>query len=170
MNAAEWNRELSLVGSEDRARVLVAALDGVPSRKAKAALLREWFNLCDAQAPYRVELWDAFAAVGWVTDVEDDALLPEFPVTVYRAAWEDDEIEDALSWTTSREVAERFARGLTSMRARFLGIYRDDVEPWIWQATAESAYAYFNDRGEHEVVPQVLTDVEPIAVLRTVTP
>lgn len=160
----DWNHELSMAGSENRAPVLVAALDAARTKKEKAELLREWFNLCDALAPQRHDLRRHFKAVGWVTDADEH---PDFPVTVYRAAWEDDDVETALSWTTSREKAEWFARYLTGPRAWFLGIRRDDedVVPYIWQATCESAFAYFNGRDEHEVVPEILSDIEPIAML-----
>jgi hypothetical protein len=159
----DWNKRLSLAGSENRAPVLVQALDAATTRQEKADLLREWFNLCDALSPERHSLRIHFDQVGWV----EDETPPEFPCTVYRAGWEDDDVATGLSWTTEREVAEKFARILISPRGMFLGIYRDDVEPWIWQATCVSAFAYFNGRGEHEVVPNVLTDIEPVARLIT---
>lgn len=158
----DWDNALMMADSQNRAPVLVAALNATRGKKARADLLRDWFNCCDALAPERHDLRRHFHEVGWVTDSDD---VPEFPATVYRAAWEDDDVDTALSWTTDRAVAERFAHGLGSIRAKFLGIYRDDVTPYIWQATCESAYAYFNGREEHEVVPEILTDVEPIAML-----
>jgi hypothetical protein len=158
----DWGNRLMMADSQNRAPVLVAALDAARGKKAKADLLREWFNCCDALAHERHTLRIFFAQVGWVTDSDE---VPEFPVTVYRAGWEDDDVDTALSWTTDKEVAERFARGLSSMRAQFLGIYREGVVPYIWQATCESAFAYFNSRDEKEVVPEILSDVEPIAML-----
>lgn len=159
----DWNNELMMADSQNRAPVLVAALKAARGKKAKTELLREWFNSCDALAPERHTLRGYFHQVGWVTDAPDE--VPDFPVTVYRAAWEDDDVETALSWTTDKAVAEKFARGLGSLRAQFLGIYREGVVPYIWEATCERAYAYFNSRGEHEVVPMILTDIEPIAML-----
>ena len=162
LRETDWNHELAIVGSEDRAPVLVAALDATRGKKEKETLLREWFYVCEAIAPQRHDLRRHFADVGWVTDSENP---PEFPVTVYRAAWEDDDVATSLSWTMSREFAERFARGLTSMRAKFLGYYRDDVVPYIWQATCLTAFAYFDGRDEQEVVPETLDEIVPIAML-----
>jgi hypothetical protein len=158
---------LCQAGSENRAAVLIACLDECTTIEAKRALLADWFNVCEANAPYRHELREHFAAAGWLTDEAGRDEPPDFPCTVYRAAWEDDDVETALSWTTSKETAEFFARHLVSLRAQFLGIYREDVDPWIWEATCESAFAYFNDRGEFEVVPEILSDIRPIAVLQT---
>ena len=115
-NLKTVNRNLALVGSEDRAPVLVEALKTTASKASKRKLAREWFNACDAIGPHRFELREQFEGIGFVTDAPKDE-IPEFPVTVYRGAWSDDDVAWALSWTTDREKAEWFARYLTSPRA-----------------------------------------------------
>lgn len=160
----EIDRNIALCASETRAGVLVEMAQKATVPQARK-LLREWFNACDALAPWRDELREQFVRVGFVTDTKKKLTLP---VTVYRAAWEDDDVARSLSWTTERAVAERFCRGLVSMRARFLGIYRDDIDPVIWQATCHKALGYFTSRDESEVIPAVLTGIEPIARLERV--
>jgi hypothetical protein len=94
--------------------------------------------------------------------------MPDFFQTsiVYRGAWHDDEVDRALSWTQDRAFAERFARGLTGFRARLvLGMYREDATPTIFRGYAEEAYAFFNGRGEREVVAKRVVGIEPIAEL-----
>lgn len=163
MNVPEMERALALVGSEDSAAVLVDALQTTESKKTKRKLLSEWFNCCDALGSHRHELREQFLLAGFVTDTA--AAPPETPVHVYRAAWEDDDIYTALSWTTERSVAERFCRGLTSPRAMFLGIYRQDVEAYVWQATCVQMLGYLEGRGEYEVIAGEVDNAEPIAVL-----
>jgi hypothetical protein len=125
-------------------------------------MLAEWFNLCDALAPWRDDLREQFERVGFVTDTDDALVLP---ATVYRAAWEDDDVENALSWTLDLAIAELFCKGLTSPRAWFLGIKRDDVEAYIWQATCLEAFGYLDSREEQEVIAKTLTNITPIAKL-----
>lgn len=165
MTVAEMNRKLALVGSENRGGVLVECLQAssIPSARK---LLREWFNSCEAIAPYAADLRTQFERVGYVTD-NDEKL--EFPLTVYRAAYADDDIDFALSWTTRRETAEFFARHHTSMRARFLGLYRDDVDMLIWQGTCLSALGYLTGRNEFEVIPDEIEEIYVIAELVAVT-
>lgn len=162
MTLPEVERRLALVGSEDRAAVLVEALQTTESKKTKRKLLREWFNLCDALAPWRHELREQFELAGFVTD---NHIRPKAPVLVYRAAWEDDDVETSLSWTTDRAIAERFCMGLVSPRARFLGIYRDDVEAYIWQGICTEMLGYLMGRDESEVIAKTVIDIQPIATL-----
>lgn len=158
-----WTHQLVMAGSEIRAPVLVRALQATPEPEGKRRLLSDWFNVCEAIAPCREELRAEMELAGFFSD--DGGAPPEVPVTIYRAAWEDDEAERALSWTTDRSVAERFCRGLVSLRAMFLGIYRDDVEAYIWRATCTEMYGYLKGRDESEVIAKTLEDVEPIAAL-----
>ena len=155
MTVKDMERRLALVGSENRAEVLVELLQQTPSKKTARKLLRDWFNVCEALAPWTADFREQFERVGYVSDSEEKL---DFPITVYRAAYEDDDIDNALSWTTSRATAEFFARHHTSFRAQFLGLYRDDVDMLIWQGTAHSALAYFTGRDEHEIVPGEVTD------------
>jgi hypothetical protein len=164
--AGEWDRAIGLADSQNRAAVLVKALEQTKSKKAARELLNHWFNLCDALAPWKDQLRAQFDRVGWVTDADEEV---DYPVTIYRAGWADDDVEGALSWTTDLEVAKRFAQGLYGLRSRLiLGTYREDVEAMIWQATCWDAYAYFDGRSEKEVVPKLLTDIEPILELQRV--
>ena len=159
----DWNRELALVGSENRMPVLIAALQATAEEEGKRELLAEWINMCEAYAPWREPLREQMELAGFFTDDEDGA-SPLLPIIVYRAAREDDEAERALSWTTKRSVAEFFCRHHTSFRAMFLGLYRADVDIYIWQATCHEMYGWIVGRGESEVLAKTLTDVEQIAV------
>jgi hypothetical protein len=159
---ADVEQRLALVGSESRAAVLVEELRATPHKPSARKLLREWFNVCDALAPYRLDLREQFERVGYVTDSTDSLVLP---ATVYRAAWPDDATDEALSWTLDRETAEMFARLLVSPRAWFLGIKRDDCEPHIFQGLCTEAFGYITSRGESEVIAKTVLDIEPIAIL-----
>jgi len=159
---AEAEQHLALVGSENRAAVLVDELRATPHKPSARKLLREWFNVCDALAPYRHDLREQFERVGFVTDTTESLVLP---ATVYRAAWPDDASSEALSWTLDREIAEMFARLLVSPRAWFLGIKRDDCDPHIFQGFCTEAYGYLTSRGESEVIAKTVEAIQPIAIL-----
>jgi hypothetical protein len=166
--AGNWNGLLGLAGSENRAAVLVEALEATPGKEGKTELLRDWFSSCDALLPQREQLRAHLEQTTFFTDEEGAALMPDFFQTsiVYRGAWHDDEVDRALSWTQDRAFAERFARGLTGFRARLvLGMYREDATPTIFRGYAEEAYAFFNGRGEREVVAKRVVGIEPIAEL-----
>jgi hypothetical protein len=164
--AGDWDQLLSLHGSEERAAVLVEALAHADGPETRADLFREWFNMCDALAPQREQLRAYLEETPFFTDEEGAKAVPDFPVVVYRGAWHDDDAEHALSWTTDRSFAEKFARGLVGMRARYvLGIYRADATPTIFRAVAIEAYGFLNGRGEHEVIAKTLRAVEPISEL-----
>jgi hypothetical protein len=143
----------------------VAVLQETPDPADKRELLAGWLNVCEAMAPVREELRAQMELAGFFTD-DEDGTPPKLPVTVYRAAWEDDEAELALSWTTERSVAEFFCRHHTSLRAMFLGLYRDDVDMYILEATCTEMYGWITGRSESEVIAKTLTDVEPIAALQ----
>jgi hypothetical protein len=164
MNLKSLDRKLALVGSERRAPLLVDILQTTESKVSKRQLLRDWFSSCDALAPWRHDLAEQFDIAGYVTDAKKSE-QPALPVTVYRGAWEDDDVETALSWTTDLERAEWFARYLTSVRAMFLGIHRTDVSPVVFQGTCTEAYGYLTGRGEHEVVAKTVEDIEAISML-----
>lgn len=165
MSLERWEERLTMVPSERRAEVLVEAVRASSKRQGRE-LLRDWFYLCDALAPWRHELREQFERVGYVSDT---AARPTMPATVYRAAWEDDATEEALSWTLDRAVAERFCRYLTGIRAKLvLGIYRDDVDAMIFQGTALGALGYITGRQEAELIPTKVVDIHPIAKLVTV--
>jgi len=159
-----FDHQLAIVDSGQRAGVLLDACRSASVDEARA-LLAHWFNICDALAPWRDGLLEQFQRCGYVTDT--DASL-DLPVTVYRAAWADDDPRLGLSWTTEMDDAQRFARILTGPRAWFLGIRRDDVDPVIWTATCHAAYGYIVGRNENEVIPAELTDITVASVLVTV--
>lgn len=166
--AGDWGALLSLADSQHRAAFLVEALDATPDRLGKQELLAHWFSICDALLPQREALRAHLEQTNFFTDEDGAKLMPDAfqPVTVYRGAWHDDEVWSALSWTTDRAVAERFARGLTGIRSRLiLGMYREDATPTIFRGYARDAYAFFNGRSEHEVVAKRVIDIEPIAEL-----
>lgn len=150
--------------SQDRAAELVRRLQAAPSVRGKQRLLREWFNMCDALAPWADQLREQFELAGFVTDVKDG--IPSTPVMVYRGAWHDDDLNKALSWTTDRAIAERFARGLVGMRSRLiLGTYREDSTPTIFTGACAQMLGYFDSRGEKEVVCGKVLGAHAIAEL-----
>ena len=163
----DWETALMLTGSEDRASVLVSALRDSDVDTARS-MMAHWFNLLDAMSEHTAELREQFERLTFVTD-DENGLLPDLPVTVFRAQWGSDPTpEHALSWTARRDVAERFAKYLTGPRAWFLGIKHEDDEPWIWEAQAHEVYGWFVSRDEEEIVPKLLTDLRPIAKLISV--
>src|SRR5262245_7231589 len=98
-----FDRELALVGSHERAGVLVDVLARTDDPAEKRALLAHWFNTCDALLPWRDELRDEMEkADGVFTDSPDELAKLTLPITVYRGAWADDEAHLALSWSTQR--------------------------------------------------------------------
>jgi len=164
----DWKEALLFADSQHRAGVLVSALRDTPDPAEKAKLLSDNFNICDALSPWRDQLREEMEKSDFFTDAEDGETIkvPKFPCYVYRGAWEDDEAELALSWTTSLKRAKWFAGYLTGMRAAFLGIRREGVEPVVFRARCHEAYGYLTGRGENEVVAKRLTAVKPILALR----
>jgi hypothetical protein len=153
-----FDHDLAMAGSENRAPVLLGALQQV-SPEVGNELLRDWFSVTEAIGPLRHELREQFVRCGYVTDTDETLKLP---VVIYRAGWEDDEPETGLSWTTDLDFAKKFCRMLTGMRARFLGYYREDGDAVIWQGICVSALGYLNGREEHEVIPAEVVEVQPI--------
>ena len=165
MSVKDANRRLSLVGSEDRAAVLADELQRTPHKPSARKLAREWFNLCDAIGPYATALRTEFFRIGFFTDSDT---VPDLPVVVYRAAYEDDDIANALSWTTDRAVAEKFARMFMGPRGWFLGLKRTDTPMLIWRGVCTEAYGYLDDRQEREVIAKTVVEVEAVAKLVSV--
>ncbi len=164
----DWQELLMMAESQERAPILLETLQAVDDERART-FMAEWFNSTEAFGDLAPAFREQFDRLGFVTD-DDDGKMPDLPVTVYRAQWEKDpEPTEALAWSVRRDVAERFAHYITSVRARLiLGIHREDDEPVIWQATAHEAYAWFVSRDEEEIVPKVLTDLRMISRLITV--
>lgn len=163
----EVHRQIGLADSQHRGGVLLAALEAEPDDDKAREMLASWFNACDALKPWAKGLRDQFARVGFVTD-DPDVPPPTMPVKVYRGAWDDDDPETALSWTTRREVAEAFCRGLVGMRAKIVfGIDRPDNTPTIYQGLCVYALGWITGRGEAEIVAgrHSVQMVQPIAQL-----
>ena len=159
----DWTREIVLADSQNRAAVLVRALEATPDAAGKAEMLASWFNICDAIGNNLGALREQFELAD---PVSDDEWRVDLPVVVYRGAYHDDDSVNALSWTTERSTAEFFARALVGLRSRIvLGMYRDDATPTIFQAVCTDAYGFLNGRGEHEILAKRVVDVHPIAEL-----
>lgn len=159
----DWTREIVLADSQNRAAVLVRALQATPDSAGKRELLSSWFNNCDAIRDSLPNLRAEFEAAGEVTDSD---WRVDLPAVVYRGAYHDDDSANALSWTTRRETAEFFARALVGLRSRLvLGMYREDATPTIFQGVCTDAFGFLNGRGEHEIVASRVIDVHPIAEL-----
>lgn len=155
---------LALTGSESRAGVLAEiCLEASP--KYARELLAHWFNLCDALAPSHEPLRAACERAGYFSDTAE---RPPMPCTVYRAAWEDDDIEGALSWTLDYAAAEKFCKYLTSPRAWWLGMKREDATAMIFRGTCTRAYGYLTSRDEAEVIAARVERIVPIAHLVSV--
>jgi len=158
--------ELMMVPSERRAEVL-ARLCAESDVDEARELLAGHFNICDALAPWATELRAQFERVEFVTD--EESTVPALPVIVYRAAWEDDNVDNALSWTTDLEFAKRFCKGLTGPRAKLiLNTYRDDVDAVIFQGICVKAFGWLNSREESEIVADEVVEIMPILRLETV--
>lgn len=159
----EWNREIVLADSQNRAAVLVRALQATIDPAEKRELLSSWFNNCDAIGAHGPALREQFALAGTVVDSDWSV---DLPVVVYRGAYHDDDSANALSWTTRQTTAEFFARALVGLRSRLvLGMYREDATPTIFQGVCTDAFGFLNGRGEHEIVASRVIDVHPIAEL-----
>jgi len=159
------DRRLTMCDSHFRGAQLLRELQDEPDDIVAADLLAEWWNMCDAFKPSAAGLREQLLRVGFVTD-HPEVPPPALPVTVYRGAWDDDDPATALSWTLSREIAERFAHGLVGMRAKLIfGIDRPDNDPMIWQATCTEMLGWITGRGEQEVIVGKISDAAPIAQL-----
>ncbi len=165
VNIDAYDERLSLVGSEDRAAVLLEIVRECDPEHGRA-LLAHWFNICDALQPWAVELRAEFRRVGFVTD-DETVTQPFQRFTVWRGAWHDDPEETALSWTRKRETAEFFCRYLTGPRAWFLGIRREDSIPCVWKATCVEALGIITGREEDEVIVGRLERREIVSGLMT---
>jgi len=161
VNIDRFDSMLSFADSGTRAGVLVACLKEATPEEGNL-LLQHWFNLCDALRPWQDDLREEFHRVGWVADTDQEL---EMPCRVYRGAWHDDEVEHALSWTLDIEVAQKFCRIISGPRGWFLGTKRDDAIPTVFQGICTSALGYLNERHEHEVIVDVVEDIEPIQQL-----
>lgn len=147
-------------GSEEVAGAIVDLAPALTDEQLREILRSEWTR-CEAHRDYRADFVDLFKRVGFVTDVggewsqtkELPARLRGKTVTIYRGNLGEDE-PVGIAWTLSRETAKFFASHGMSLRGQFLGLYREDGVPTVWKGKADTkdVLAYFDGRGEKEVV------------------
>lgn len=140
---------LKFAESHARARVLVAICRERSLDDARK-LLAEWWIMCDAVPPDLASaMYEQFVRAGWTSDTA--ARRPMRQCQIYRAHYVGTEPLDGLSWTTSLEVAKRYARHLRGGRALFFGLPCGPTQ--ITTARCDRFLARFSGRGEHEVIP-----------------
>lgn len=161
---------LTYLGSEELAYGVVALADDLSVDELRDMLRNNWTR-CEAHRPYREDFVRLFRRAGFVTDTENvpKRVLGSGNVTVYRGNLGEPE-PSGIAWTLKRATAEFFCRMAMSPRGMFLGMWRPDAVPTIWQATvaAPEILGYFGERGEYEVVvdPLTLRNVRAIAEAR----
>lgn len=173
--AIRWH----LFPSEDVARAICAVAPVLSDADLWDALREQWTR-CEAHAPYRALLLEAFRrakrARGTVTDSHGIPLAGV--LTIYRGNM--GEAEPAgISWTLDLGAARMFARWAFSPRAAYLrgglqglvtgALPTDAVRPTVWRArvNAGDVLGHFVERNEAEVVvdPGLLWGVELIEAL-----
>jgi hypothetical protein len=139
-----------MASSEDRALLLVKICEqeGLETDQARQLLLDYWVA-CDATAGVEEELYKLFAKAEWTSD--SDKPKPKSKL-IYRAFYEGGNPMSGISWTSDKEVAERFALYLKSPRAAWLGMPAY-LPVKIATARCDRFLARFNRRGEDEVIP-----------------
>lgn len=150
MSTGEWTfeRALSLTGSYARMDFMMRAIEeGIVNIEDVYSQLPEIWPYADPDDtdPRFLALWKA----AWVANgnryLRDGNALPRSATLhVYRGQMEDAPL--GISWTLSKKVAERFARG-AGMRVRNMGgiIYEADVQ-------RRTVLAYLTRRREKEVI------------------
>jgi hypothetical protein len=165
----DYDQALALTGSEDRARLLCAWAPRLTDEEVRG-LLRDWWSSTEAWSG-KPELREGMmslikrAAQVIVLNEDSEDMLPTGYLTVFRGNL--GEQPGTGSWTLDVEIAERFAQMSSSLRGMFLGMYREDGVPTVWQATvlSDKVLGYFNDRNEREIVVLV-EDLEDVHAIR----
>lgn len=187
----EFHKALGFYGSEDRAAALVGWAERLDDDQV-AELLASWWTSTEAWGgvpELREGMYALLERAGpiYVGDSEEGkhgdlfgdeavAAIEEFGdedgnLTIYRGNAGEDP-RHGHAWTLSKVTAQFFARMPWSARARFVfGITpAEDAVPTVWQATVVAAdvLAYFDDRGEKEIVvdPDTLYRIEKIQEAR----
>lgn len=182
---------LGLYDSQERAQALVRWADRLDDDEL-AELLAHWWTSTEAWGgvpELRKGMYALLRRAGPIyvgNDEEgkhgdlfgDEAVsaIEEFAdadgnLTIYRGNAGEDP-RHGHAWTLSKETAQFFSRMPWTTRAQIVfGIVTaEDDAPTVWQASVAAAdvLAYFDDRGEKEVVvdPETLTDVEMIQEAR----
>lgn len=158
--ARDFTGALCLFGSEAVAGAIVKLAPALTDEQLRETLRDEWTR-CEAHRDYRADFIELFKRVGFVTDVGDEwSQTKELParlrgktVTIYRGNLGEDE-PVGIAWTLSKKTAEFFSKHGMSLRGQFLGLYREDGVATVWKAKADTkdVLAYFDGRGEKEVV------------------
>jgi len=135
-------------GSHNRLPVLLDVCLSLSHEDAARLFMEEWSG-CDVTTPYATEtsfllqaIRDHMAFPDW---------LPTEPFTVYRGC--DESNKRGISWTTSKEVAETFARGHRVPNPNPC-LQEREIEP-------EQVLWATNDRDEWEVL------MKPVALPKT---
>lgn len=144
------NDRLMLASSEDRGPVLLEAVSTADPEKARD-LVRRWWTVCESWGDQLPEALEMLGRLGYT---EDGKPLPDGDFfEIWRATTGEDAEPDGGGWSLRREVAEQFARMLTSVRASWvLGIHADEPVVWRGIVRRDDVLGYFTERDEDEVV------------------
>lgn len=153
---------LSLCDSQEVPKMLVSLAPCMVKEELTKILRSEW-KRCEAHKNYRKDFIELFYRTGFIKDDENVDLPEDNELTIYRGNLGENE-PAGISWTLSKEKAAWFSYYLLSPRAAFLGIYKKDGIPTVWQAKVkkEHVLGYFTERNEQEVVvdPETLYETE----------
>jgi hypothetical protein len=164
--AGDVGHALCYFGSEEVAGAIVKLAPALPDEQLREILRDEWTR-CEAHQPYRADFIQLFQRCGFITDAGEDEWsetkqlpkrLSAKTITIYRGNLGEDE-PVGISWTLKKETAQFFAKMSMSLRGQFLGLYRPDGVPTVWSAKVDTKdiLAYFDGRGEKEVVVDPFT-------------
>lgn len=171
MNRGDWDEALMFCESEERGPILARAgreLEGDALRK----VIEDWWSVTEAwggNPELREGVMDALRKVAPVIVPSENAQRlqtpPEGRFRVYRGNL--GETPHGGSWSLARETAEFFARMASSPRGELVLGMSGPGPAAVWQGWVESkdVLGFFDDRGEYEIVTDVVTDVEKIAEL-----
>ena len=143
-----WRRALSLTGSYARLDLAMTLVE--KGHMTKDDLLKDLPELWRGSDPDDTDvkwllLWqEAWTRNGERTIYDGDIRLPSSPyITVYRGQPKGAEL--GIAWSTSREIAEKFAGG-AGLRVPAQGV--------TWRALVPpgNVLAYITERGEYEVI------------------
>lgn len=170
----EWRQAALYFDSKHRAEAFTRWAPRMTDDEVRELLTNEW-SVTEAwggDAKLRegmIGLLRRVAPLVVLADTDDEFVQGIGTLTIYRGnVGEDPRL--GHSWTLDKEIAQRFARMAMSPRGMYLGMYREDGIPTVWQAEVDSRdiLGYFNDRAEREVVvdPATLRDVTKIQEAR----
>lgn len=144
----DWQRALTLTGSYARLDLAQTLVE--KGHMTRDDLLRELPALWRGSDPDDTDvkwllLWqEAWTAHGECTIYDTEQRLPDSPyVVVYRGQPEGAEF--GIAWSTSREIADKFAGG-AGLRVRTQGV------TWRALVPRDKVLAYITERGEFEVI------------------